>query len=134
LAIAKILSIAFTVFFDLLRIVAPNEIKAVGASVKIGQMVVVAALSAGLLGGCLSGPQGGSRYAYYDGSYGQYHGGFWGRDGHFYYYADASQRRFLRDDAGHFQASAQAGYREVRARPRERHYERRYERQQASAE
>jgi hypothetical protein len=101
---------------------------------KIGHIVVVAALSAGLLGGCLSGPQGGSRFAYYDGAYGAYYGGFWGRDGHFYYYTDATQRKFLRDDAGHFQLYAGSGYREVRARPREKGYARRYERQQASAE
>jgi hypothetical protein len=101
---------------------------------KIGQMVMVAALGAGLLAGCVSAPQGGSRFAYCNGEYGQYYGGFWGRDGHFYYYTDASQRKFLRDDAGNFQLHATAGYREVRARPREKGYQRRYERQQASAQ
>jgi hypothetical protein len=89
------------------------------------KVLAAAAFGAVLLTGCISAPTGGAKVAYYDGAYGEYHGGFWGADGVFHFYADASHAKIVRDEAGHFQMSAKPGYREVRARPRERRYQQR---------
>jgi hypothetical protein len=94
--------------------------------------MAVAVVGAGLLAGCISAPQGGAKVAYYNGGYGEYHGGFWGTDGVFYFYTDASHVKLVRDDAGNFQMTARNGFHPVTARPRERHYERRVVQSQAS--
>jgi hypothetical protein len=98
---------------------------------KVTHAFAAAAFGAALLTGCITAPTGGSLVAHYDGGYGQYHGGFWGRDGHFYYYTDATQSKFVRDNAGHFQPFAKVGYHQVRARHRERGYQKRLNQQQA---
>ena len=83
------------------------------------QMLGVAAFGALLLTGCVHDPSGGSHVAYYDGEYGAYHGGFWGENGHFFYYTDASLVNAKRDDAGHFRMGAAHGFYQVEARPRD---------------
>ena len=82
------------------------------------KIVTAAALGSLLLAGCIHSPTGGSKVAYYDGAYGEYHGGFWGDDGKFYYFTDASQSKVAQDTAGHFQIAAHHGMVPVTARPR----------------
>ena len=65
---------------------------------KFAYGMAVGVVGAGLLAGCITAPQGGAKVAYYNGAYGEYHGGFWGKDGAFYFYADASQVKIVRDD------------------------------------
>jgi hypothetical protein len=98
---------------------------------KITYAFAVAVVGASLLAGCITSPTGGAKVAYYNGGYGQYHGGFWGKDGVFYFYADPSRVKIVRDDAGNFRMTAQAGYHPVKARPRERRYEQRVVQSQA---
>jgi len=103
---------------------------------KLTHVFTVAALGAVVLTGCISGPTGGAHYGFYDGAYGTYHGGFWGTDGHFYYFTDASRVKVARDDNGHFRPQMVRGFYQVEARPRIRKLERqaRAEDQQANVQ
>jgi hypothetical protein len=83
------------------------------------QILSVAAFATMLLTGCIHDPAGGSHVAYYDGAYGAYHGGFWGENGKFYYYTDASMVAVVRDDQAHFRPGAMHGFWQVTARPRD---------------
>lgn len=50
---------------------------------------------------------GNTHAGYYDGSYGQHLGGYWGRDGAFYYLG--RDGRYHRDDRGHYRRDAFQG-------------------------
>jgi hypothetical protein len=52
--------------------------------------------------------------AYYDDGYGPYNDGYWGDDGAFYY-RDAADHPFIRDDAHHFRRDNFTGFHHVQA-------------------
>ena len=47
--------------------------------------------------------------SYYDGAYGDYYDGYWDNDGAFYY-TDAANHPFVRDDAHHFRRDNAPGF------------------------
>jgi len=86
-------------------------------------LIPIAGVAALLLGGCAYRGDdrtrvvvsGGEYYdGYYDGSYGTFTDGYWGKDGAFYY-AD-SERDWHRDDGNHFRRDTGDGDHWVRVR------------------
>jgi hypothetical protein len=80
---------------------------------------VLAALAALAASACAEdyyGPYGGGGMAYYDDFYGPYAGGYWGPDSYFYY-RGANDRRFHRDQDGHFHHGPGPGWHGVPAQP-----------------
>lgn len=72
------------------------------------RIALAAAVCAVALSACAyHAPNAGPKMVYYDGAYGAYYGGFWGSDGVFYYYTDASLTAAKRDDAHHFHEGMQ---------------------------
>ena len=89
------------------------------------RVTLAAALCAVALSACAyHHPTAGPKMVYYDGAYGAYYGGFWGADGLFYYYTDASLTVAKRDDAHHFHEHMQSGDSVIASRGRDRNAER----------
>lgn len=83
-----------------------------------------AALCAATLSGCVLHTSYGPGRLYYDGAYGEFYGGFWGKDGVFYYYTDQARTAAKRDDGRHFRANPQGNDVQVLATTRDRNAER----------
>ena len=99
----------------------------------------VAAIAAAALSGCVGagvtvGGHGAAvGVAYYDDAYGPYYGGYWGDDGYFYYYSDATRVKVVRDNDRHFRREAAEHFHRIEAR-RERREENREERREERQE